>query len=543
MARAVAEQTADRHDGRSCSNRWPQQTRSSFSSMLHGLPAGDAANFTLARPPLGDAMQGGLSTAGGGSRKPKSKYDAHLDRQGQGQGQRSSEQQENVDPATQGTWNQAVATNACAVAAGSPHHLSRKARIDTASTAASLPLHPRSLFTQQLPPQLPPIPPATVAHYTPSGLGSLDDGEDEENAPTPPAADDTGMRAEEGKEDESADLVDTSLVTASFVSAGAAPTPSTSLSFLRSGASPIRLNVGGLIFQTTFQTLCFEPHTYFAARFGGRFEEQASPYDGSFFIDRDGTHFRHILNWMRDNVLSVGHGDIDTLMQIKLEAEFYTMPKLVKETEHKISEARIELMARKMDAASSSAASAAASAAPSKNPHLPSAGPGSASRTPLHPAPPAAHRNLFVTNWGVGGMGGAGATSFVHASSAVRSYSSAAGSMAASSAAATASQHQPSYTAAQPHLPTRTHSCPSAMYATDGNHTSSAVPASSQRPTPLHIHHHSSSSNSSFDAQMPHSMQSQMQSQTYMHPAATVDQDDRSMESEVEEPFTTDADF
>ena len=406
--------------------------------------------------------------------------------------------------------------------------LSKQARIEPPATASSLPLHPRSLFSQ-----LPPIPPAAVTHYTPAGLGSLDD-DDSENAPTPPATDDTGMGPEEAKEDDA-----NSLLPAAFVSAGAAPSPSTSLSFLRTSTSPIRLNVGGLLFQTTFQTLCFEPHTYFAARFGGRFEEQASPYDGSFFIDRDGTHFRHILNWMRDNVLSVGHTDIDTLIQLKLEAEFYLMPNLVKEVDRKISEARVERMAQKMDAASA----AAATPPMAKNPHMPSAGASSASRSSQHPVPPASHRNLFVTNWGApGGMGSTGPAGFVSggSASAVRSFSSAASSSAASAAAA-ASQHYPSHaaTAAQPHLPTRTHSCPSAMYAPDGSHTSTTVPASSQRPSPMH--HHSSSSGNS-DALLPHSMQSQLQSHPYAHPA-DVDHDDRSMEAEVEEPFTTDADF
>ena len=58
------------------------------------------------------------------------------------------------------------------------------------------------------------------------------------------------------------------------------------------------LNVGGFRFETSLPTLTSVPDTYLASCFSGRFP--LAPADGVYFIDRDGTHFRHILNHLRD---------------------------------------------------------------------------------------------------------------------------------------------------------------------------------------------------------------------------------------------------
>lgn len=68
-------------------------------------------------------------------------------------------------------------------------------------------------------------------------------------------------------------------------------------------SSVIRLNVGGNKFCTSVDTLTHrEPNSMLAAMFSGRHniacEEDSEK--GYVFIDRDGTHFRHILNWLRD---------------------------------------------------------------------------------------------------------------------------------------------------------------------------------------------------------------------------------------------------
>ena len=65
-------------------------------------------------------------------------------------------------------------------------------------------------------------------------------------------------------------------------------------------SSKIFLDVGGHKFTTSRQTLTSIPDTYFASFFSGRF--QLTPdAEGAYFIDRDGRHFHHILNFLRDS--------------------------------------------------------------------------------------------------------------------------------------------------------------------------------------------------------------------------------------------------
>ena len=63
-------------------------------------------------------------------------------------------------------------------------------------------------------------------------------------------------------------------------------------------SSTVKLNVGGQHFVTSVQTLRKDPNSMLAAMFSEKFDTKPSE-DGSFFIDRDGTHFRFILNYLR----------------------------------------------------------------------------------------------------------------------------------------------------------------------------------------------------------------------------------------------------
>jgi hypothetical protein len=89
----------------------------------------------------------------------------------------------------------------------------------------------------------------------------------------------------------------------------------------------VKLNVGGFSFQTTVVTLTSHPDSMLAAMFSGRYK---LPTDekGRVFIDRDGTHFRYILNFLRDGTLNVPSDNI-LLMDILQEAQFYQLHKLV----------------------------------------------------------------------------------------------------------------------------------------------------------------------------------------------------------------------
>jgi hypothetical protein len=61
----------------------------------------------------------------------------------------------------------------------------------------------------------------------------------------------------------------------------------------------VRLSVGGALFETSIDTLCRDPNSMLAVMFSGR-HTTTKDDDGRYFIDRDGTHFRYILNYLRD---------------------------------------------------------------------------------------------------------------------------------------------------------------------------------------------------------------------------------------------------
>lgn len=82
----------------------------------------------------------------------------------------------------------------------------------------------------------------------------------------------------------------------------------------------ITLNVGGTLFPTLRSTLA-RSDSFFSGLVA-----QAND-DEVLFVDRDPTHFRHILNWMR----GVHHipDDHDAVREIQHEAEYYAMTDLV----------------------------------------------------------------------------------------------------------------------------------------------------------------------------------------------------------------------
>ena len=94
-------------------------------------------------------------------------------------------------------------------------------------------------------------------------------------------------------------------------------------------ASTIKLNVGGQYFTTSLQTLTKDTGSMLHAMFSGRFDTKPAE-DGSYFIDRDGTNFRYILNYLRTGRLLLPE---DKLVREELheEAEFYQIRGIVDE--------------------------------------------------------------------------------------------------------------------------------------------------------------------------------------------------------------------
>ena len=106
------------------------------------------------------------------------------------------------------------------------------------------------------------------------------------------------------------------------------------LNLISSGDSKIRLDVGGIIYTTSTQTLRRYPASLLSFMFSGRHELRPES-DGTYFIDRDGAHFRYVLNFLRDGSL-----DPETLpnvrtslRQIICEARYYQLDELVEHLE------------------------------------------------------------------------------------------------------------------------------------------------------------------------------------------------------------------
>jgi hypothetical protein len=115
----------------------------------------------------------------------------------------------------------------------------------------------------------------------------------------------------------------------------------------------ITLNVGGSIFSTTLQTLLSDPDSMLARMFANYPDIGLTRDDaGKIFIDRDGTHFRYILNYLRDGDRAFLPTDRYRLFQnihthktytisnvraeLLVEADFYQISGLIKKLKAKI---------------------------------------------------------------------------------------------------------------------------------------------------------------------------------------------------------------
>lgn len=77
----------------------------------------------------------------------------------------------------------------------------------------------------------------------------------------------------------------------------------------------VKLNVGGQAFSTTFQTLTLVKDSYFHSLLTRWKVEE------TIFIDRDGTHFRHVLNYLRGCMVSPHY--LEWKLELAQEATFY----------------------------------------------------------------------------------------------------------------------------------------------------------------------------------------------------------------------------
>jgi hypothetical protein len=91
----------------------------------------------------------------------------------------------------------------------------------------------------------------------------------------------------------------------------------------------VLLDVGGHNFATTFETLTRVPDSWIGRMFSGRFPVTINQEDGAIHIDRDGTHFYHILKFLRDPEYKVKMKDRIEFEEYKQEVEFYGLTKAI----------------------------------------------------------------------------------------------------------------------------------------------------------------------------------------------------------------------
>lgn len=89
----------------------------------------------------------------------------------------------------------------------------------------------------------------------------------------------------------------------------------------------VLLDVGGQRFRTTRATLLKDDDCVLAKMFDGRLAP-ALQEDGCYFIDRDGTQFRHILNFLRDGSVALP-ADTQAIEEIRREASYYLLQGLL----------------------------------------------------------------------------------------------------------------------------------------------------------------------------------------------------------------------
>eukprot|EP01105_Mastigella_eilhardi_P018942 TRINITY_DN442_c0_g1_i4.p1 TRINITY_DN442_c0_g1~~TRINITY_DN442_c0_g1_i4.p1 ORF type:complete len:392 (+),score=101.82 TRINITY_DN442_c0_g1_i4:1051-2226(+) len=85
----------------------------------------------------------------------------------------------------------------------------------------------------------------------------------------------------------------------------------------------VTLNIGGQRFETTSDTLTKDKNSMLAVMFGRHDALVQRGDDGTVFLDRDGTRFRYVLNYLRDGSVYLPRDDPTLLHELRQEAEFY----------------------------------------------------------------------------------------------------------------------------------------------------------------------------------------------------------------------------
>lgn len=103
----------------------------------------------------------------------------------------------------------------------------------------------------------------------------------------------------------------------------------------------IKLNVGGQIFFTTLSTLTRTP-SFFQGMFSGSFTLERDAND-AYFIDRDPTYFRYVLNFLRDGSVDISEMTLTDKKSLLSEAKYYQVPALIQQLQSSTRASRASL--------------------------------------------------------------------------------------------------------------------------------------------------------------------------------------------------------
>ena len=111
-------------------------------------------------------------------------------------------------------------------------------------------------------------------------------------------------------------------------------------------AGTLLLSIGGVEFATTRSTLA--QHDGFLRALAEHQERSHVPQSQrSTFVDRDATHFRHVLNYLRN---SPSFPPTETeLEELKNEADFYSLPGLVSLVQCRLGTAKRQCIAHQLN--------------------------------------------------------------------------------------------------------------------------------------------------------------------------------------------------
>lgn len=90
---------------------------------------------------------------------------------------------------------------------------------------------------------------------------------------------------------------------------------------------PVTLDIGGRKFETSMNTLRAQKGSFFEVLLSGRFPGGQRD-DGSFFIDRDPTHFQMILDFLTGVDIHFKSLSAPVLVALQAEADFYMLSSL-----------------------------------------------------------------------------------------------------------------------------------------------------------------------------------------------------------------------